>query len=946
MIDNEKNEEQILAEPQLVHAGTTKPSQTEADLHEGENNEWFASGSNDIYVADYTGPKPEMDQSKEYSFSDLVDIELLQKLFTSYYMITKIPNAILDADNNILFGLGWQDICTQFHRVCPETLQRCFQSDSYISEHLMDSAYVGYRCLNGLMDYATPIIIEGRHLATIFLGQFIHEPPDEDFFRQQAQEYGFDEAAYMEALRRVPIISEDKIKPIMEFYSQLGQLLTIVGLDKIRQKESEDRYRTIFENTGTAMTVIEEDMTISLANTEAERIFGYSRAEVEGKKKWTDFVAPDDLERMEEYHRRRRIDPAGAPTGYEFNLIDKQGAVRNISAGISIIPETKKSVASLLDVTERKLVEERLKEKDQFTESIVQGSAVALFVINPEHQVIYWNKACEDLTGIKPEDILGTNEQWKAFYDHPRPCTADIIIDNKFDEMTNFYPDYAKSVLIPDGIRAEGWYPNLGGKNRYIVFDAAPIHDAHGKILAAIETLQDITERKRAEEDLRESQEYTKVLFTSSHIPHIVGDAETGRFIDCNAAAAKIAGYATREELLGKTVLDVSAPIQYNGLDSATEARKNDQACRENGSHIFEWRSQRPNGQIWDAEIHLMPFQHRGKSLVQFTLQDITESKKAEQALRESEIKFRTLFDSAFDSIFLVDQYRFIDCNQKTLEIFGCTREQIIGQPPYRFSPEVQSDGRNSLEKAQEKMDAALRGQPQFFEWKHCRYDGTLFDAEVSLNVFSTAGKNYLQGLVHDITERKEAERKLQETNAKLFSSVKELEERSAEMSQLGEMGEQLQSCQTIEEACAISAQYLQELMPADQGAIYLISPAKDQAEAVNMWGDAASMEKTFTPLDCWAIRRGRSHLVDDAHPGLLCGHITGSPAGQYLCVPMMAHGEMLGILHLNHPAPEQDQQKSMDRLYSEHKTQLALAVADHIALTLSNLKLQKTLRQ
>ena len=400
-------------------------------------------------------------------------------------------------------------------------------------------------------------------------------------------------------------------------------------------------------------------------------------------------------------------------------------------------------------------------------EFIVQGSAVAFFVINPEHKVIYWNKACEDLTGIKSEEILGTNEQWKAFYDHPRPCVADIIIDNKFDEMTNLYPDYGKSVLTPNGIRTEGWYPNIGGKNRYIVFDAAPTHDVHGKISAAIETLQDITERKRVEEDLRESQEYTKVLFTSSHIPLIVMDAETGIYMDCNAAAVQIYGYATREEVISKTPLDVSAPIQNNGADSATEAKKHIQACLEKGSHLFEWRHQRPNGQIWDADVHLMLFQHRGKSLIQFALQDITERKKAEQALQESETQFRTLFESAFDAIFLVDQNIFVDCNQKALEMYGCTREQIIGQTPYRFSPEVQPDGRDSLEKAQEKMNAAMNGQPQFFEWKHCRYDGTLFDAEVSLTVFSVAGKNYLQGMVHDITERKQMERALAESAEK-----------------------------------------------------------------------------------------------------------------------------------------------------------------------------------
>ncbi len=126
-------------------------------------------------------------------------------------------------------------------------------------------------------------------------------------------------------------------------------------------RESEDRYRTIFENTGTAMIIIEEDKTISLANREVEKLFGYSREEIEGKKRWTEFVVEEDLEKMKGYHEQRRVDPTSAPKRYEFRLIDKKGSTRDILMAVDVIPGTKMSVASLLDITERKKAEEKIK---------------------------------------------------------------------------------------------------------------------------------------------------------------------------------------------------------------------------------------------------------------------------------------------------------------------------------------------------------------------------------------------------------------------------------------------------------------------------------------------------------------------------------------------------------------------------------------------------------
>ncbi len=133
--------------------------------------------------------------------------------------------------------------------------------------------------------------------------------------------------------------------------------------------------------------------------------------------------------------------------------------------------------------------------------------------------------------------------------------------------------------------------------------------------------------------------------------------------------------------------------------------------------------------------------------------------------LHNSEIWYRALFENANDAIFLMDYDQFIDCNPKTLEMFNCTKEQIIGRRPYdRFSPRLQPDGQTSKDKALEKIKSALDGRPQFFEWRHQRYDGTPFEAEVSLNRVEIFKHFYLQAFVRDITKRKKAEQSVRES--------------------------------------------------------------------------------------------------------------------------------------------------------------------------------------
>ncbi|NLE92346.1 MAG: PAS domain S-box protein [Elusimicrobia bacterium] len=163
------------------------------------------------------------------------------------------------------------------------------------------------------------------------------------------------------------------------------------------------------------------------------------------------------------------------------------------------------------DISGYKQAENGLRSNQEFIKSIIQNSAVATFVITAEHKVIYWNRACEELTGIKASEVLDTNMHWRAFYKSQRPCVADIIIDGSAADMARLYPVQSRSEFVEGGLHSEGWYINLGGKDRYIIFDAAPIFDADGSVVAAIETLQDITESKKAQEELAEAYRQLKV---------------------------------------------------------------------------------------------------------------------------------------------------------------------------------------------------------------------------------------------------------------------------------------------------------------------------------------------------------------------------------------------------------------------------------------------------
>ena len=161
------------------------------------------------------------------------------------------------------------------------------------------------------------------------------------------------------------------------------------------------------------------------------------------------------------------------------------------------------AMETLRDITQQKLIEAELKEKEHLLSQIIDGCPVPMFVIDDDHKVTHWNRACEAIIGTKSSDIVGTKDQWKGFYSEPRPVLADLVLDNKLSELTEYYPErWAASTLVENGWEATGHFPNFNSGDKWLYFTAAPLQNQEGKIIGAVETLQDVSKQKRYEATL------------------------------------------------------------------------------------------------------------------------------------------------------------------------------------------------------------------------------------------------------------------------------------------------------------------------------------------------------------------------------------------------------------------------------------------------------------
>lgn len=284
-------------------------------------------------------------------------------------------------------------------------------------------------------------------------------------------------------------------------------------------------------------------------------------------------------------------------------------------------------VGTMIDITDRKAIETALAEEQQFSENLLQNSAVPCFVLNKNHEVITWNLACEKLTGLTSFEVLGTNQHWRAFYPAQRPCLADLILADDLEKTLDLYPIFASSQLIPEGLQAEGWYDNIGGKRRYLFFEAAPIRDRNGNVIAAIETLQDHSSLKHAEQALRKSEESYRSLI--DHSPDAIIVHRKGDVLFVNQAAATLFGAEKAEQMAGIKVMDLFQP----DFRQIVLERFNKVEISNNGVPYLDEKILRLDGEEVDVEASSTPVFYHEKLAVQTILRDIKERKELQERI-------------------------------------------------------------------------------------------------------------------------------------------------------------------------------------------------------------------------------------------------------------------------------------------------------------------------
>lgn len=430
---------------------------------------------------------------------DLIDFEKVDTLLEGFNKSTGFVTAILDLEGNVLSKSGWRQICTQFHRENPETSKKCTISDTVLAGKLADGEkYHFYKCLNGLVDVAVPVIINDEHVANLFSGQFFFEQPNSSFFKEQAKIYGFDEKVYLNALGDVPVVAKDKVLTAMDFLLKMTQLISEMTFQKLEQiqlndalRKSEERFRSIFENS-LAVMILVDPVTLRIvdANHAAEQFYGWKRPEL--SRMTIDQINISPLAEIttvfENATKHKR-------TNFIFKHRLASGMVRDVEVFSSEVKiDGKEYLHSIIhDITVQVKAQNELLRSERILRLFVEHSPAGIAMFDRDMKYIAVSNRYLTDYGISGLNVIGHSHY-------------EIIPELPFEWIEIHKRCLAGAIEKSDADP----FPRLNGKLDWVKWEIHPWYERNNEIGGIILFSEVVTQSKKAEQDLIIAKEHAE----------------------------------------------------------------------------------------------------------------------------------------------------------------------------------------------------------------------------------------------------------------------------------------------------------------------------------------------------------------------------------------------------------------------------------------------------